>query len=145
MTGRRVIGMGLLAAAVAAAGCVTLQAQTKPAAAPAAVDMHDTAGHPLVWGGAEPAAPPTLTELEQARVQVVNLLDMLRKALLEADQCRATLAEPRNTVNSQQVANALQLLKADIEHNHPGYTWDAASGTFTKKPDEKPAAGGPPK
>lgn len=121
MRTRRVIGMAMMAALLAA----SLQAQTK---APAAAE-----------------AAPVLNELEQARVQVVNLLDLLRKALLEADQCRATLADPRNSTNTQQVTNALQLLKADIERNHPGYTWDATSGAFTKKPEEKPAAKTPPK
>lgn len=67
------------------------------------------AGHAAVQ-----QAPADLTGLEQLRIENLNLQDELRKALLQRDTCR---------------------LQADVEKNHPGFTWDPATGTFTARPE----------
>jgi hypothetical protein len=72
-----------------------------------------------------------LTAFEKLRVENINLLDALRKALRDADSCRDTLA-------TQQVSQAVQQLKADVEGAHPGYAWDVATGTFTPKLEDAP-------
>lgn len=76
---------------------------------------------------------PTLTPLEQARVENVNLRHLLRVALQEADTCRGQLAQPRADGQLRDLQREIATLKADVERNHPGYSWDANTGTFTVK------------
>lgn len=81
------------------------------------------------------ASAPVLTDFEKLRIENVNLLDELRKALLEADTCRGVLAKPRNDLNAQQVSQAVDKLRADINAAHPGFVWNSATGALTPTPD----------
>lgn len=83
---------------------------------------------------AQTSAPATLTEIDQLRIEKVNLLQQLTTALSEADTCRGLLADPRLRANRALVADELVKLKAAIERAHPGYTWDLLSGTLSPAP-----------
>ena len=88
----------------------------------------------MVATGAIAQTPaPALSELERALIENVNLLAELRKAQLEADLCRAQLAQPRADATAQQVKQAFDALKSRIEAAHPGFTWDPSTGAFTPK------------
>lgn len=74
---------------------------------------------------------PTLTEVDQLRIERVNLLQQLTTALQEADTCRGQLAEPRARANRLLVSEELAKLKATLERAHPGFVWDPPTGTWT--------------
>lgn len=80
---------------------------------------------------------PTLTELQQAKIENLNLRAELRKAMLEADTCRGQLAEPRTRALADQEREELQKLKADVDKSHPGFVWDTSTGQFVPQAPPK--------
>lgn len=88
------------------------------------------------WTVSATQGPPALTALEQARVENVNLIEELRKALLEADACRGQLAPLRAQALADQARDRLDTLRADIERDRPGFTWNPTTGAFTAKPED---------
>lgn len=93
----------------------------------------------------QPAAP-TLTTLEKARADLLQVRTAYAQVLAQYDGCRAELGTVYNALGPFRAREASTTLSADemalrvdIETAHPGYTWDPKTGTLTKKPDP-PAA-----
>lgn len=95
------------------------------------------------------ADPPALTDLERARVDVINLKSQLVELLKRnADvqsaygQCQALLGPLQQKDNASAVAAEAGALKSAIEGAHPGFTFDAATGQLV--PAAKAASPPPP-
>jgi hypothetical protein len=69
------------------------------------------------------AAPPAFTELEQAKLQAVAW----EGAAIDADQRTLDLRKA-------QWQAKVSALKAALEATRDGWDWEAATGTWTRKP-----------
>lgn len=78
---------------------------------------------------------PTLSETEQLKIQVLSLQYALRAEQSKSaelttvyGQCQATLVK-----NSSDLEKLTSDLQAEIEKNHPDFTFDIRTGEFKKK------------
>lgn len=84
-------------------------------------------------------AMDALSDVDKLRIENANLYDLLATYVEEADTCRGQLAKPRAEANRGAAGERRAKLKAEIEHAHPGFSWDPATGALTPKPAaEKP-------
>jgi hypothetical protein len=96
---------------------------------------------------AEPAGP-TLTELERAKAELLQVRTAYAQLLAQHDACKAEVGSAFNTLGalraraaSEQLTTEETALKVSVEAGHPGWSWDAKTGLFTKKPDVAKAPG----
>lgn len=85
-------------------------------------------------------APPTMTELDTAQLELLQVRTAHATTLLQLDACRAESGRAHDLIGRMRAERAsaeLTALEADlkakIEARHPGYTWDPKTQAFTKK------------
>ena len=90
-------------------------------------------------------AAPSLSEVEQLRVDLLQARTLLAQLQAGYDGCRAEigtlyhqLGQVRAQVASQVLTAEEARLKADVEAAHPGYTWNPKTGAFTRKTADPP-------
>lgn len=84
---------------------------------------------------------PVLSDLERAKLELLQARIALAQLQAQFDACKAEVGATYNALGalraqtaSQTLTAAEQDLKAFVERNHPGYTWDPKTGIFTKTP-----------
>ncbi len=90
---------------------------------------------------AQPATP-SLTELERTRVELLQVRTAYAQLLAQYDACKAEVGATFNALGtlrakaaSTQLTEEEAALKALVEKDHVGYTWDPKTLLFTKTPD----------
>lgn len=88
-----------------------------------------------------PAAPATaevdltLTDLDRAQREILNLNEQLRIARAQRAECEAALGPLEVSARSAENQRAAEDLKRVIEARHPGAEYDVATGVLRKKAD----------
>lgn len=88
-------------------------------------------------GAALSAQPPQLSELEQLKIQVLQLKIQVANIQAEADACRGLLGQYRVAKASTDLSAEELALKKAIETAHPGFTWDPRTGALVEKEGKK--------
>lgn len=85
---------------------------------------------------------PALTELEKAKVELLQVRTAYAQLLAQHDACKAELGAAFNALGSlrakaatDQLSTEEMQLRIAVEGAHPGYTWDPKTQAFTKKPE----------
>lgn len=80
------------------------------------------------------AQSPALTEVENLRIENLQLKAQITRTISEADACRAELAPLRARNNGDALQTELETLKTDIERAHPGFAFNIKTGKLDAKP-----------
>lgn len=106
-------------------------------------------GAAIVAAQAPAASAPTLTDLEQTRLDLLQLRTAYAQLLAQFDSCKAevgstyaALGTLRAQAAAQQIGTDAAALKTTIEAAHPGYTFDLKTQTLTKTPTPPAKSGG---
>lgn len=84
------------------------------------------------------AKPDSLTELEQVKLENIQLQSQLARVLAEKSDCEGQLGPLRAQTHAKGIQAQIDALKASIEQRS-GMAWDPATGRFTPKPSAKNA------
>jgi uncharacterized protein YvpB len=83
---------------------------------------------------------PALTELEQTKVELLQVRTAYAQLLSQYDGCKAevgavynTLGKLRADLASKELTAEEARVKAEIERGHDGWDWNSKTGAFTKK------------
>jgi hypothetical protein len=77
--------------------------------------------------------PPTMTEADRLKIDVLNLQAQLTKALAEKADCYAVLGPLQAKANAGVISDRAQQLRSEFGEKFPDYDWTPDVG-FTKKP-----------
>lgn len=96
-----------------------------------------------------PVSPPALSVEEDLRKQILTLQTELEIAISQRDACVGDRGTWRAKFMSAQLTADESALKAFVDKNHPGFSWNPKEPdpgkAFTKLPDPPtPAAAGTP-
>ncbi len=71
-----------------------------------------------------------LSELEKAKIQIINLQSALAKSQYNESQLTATLGQCQAKENASYLTTQTQSLKQAIESTRPGFTFNLETGKF---------------
>lgn len=80
---------------------------------------------------------PQLTEVDQMRLEIVNLKFKLAQTQSQWSSCIAEKGPLQDQANQTTLNKEVQSVVEAINAAHPGFTFDPNSGQFAKKDDTK--------
>lgn len=83
------------------------------------------------------AQQPALTDIDQMRIEIVNLKFALAAKDKEWSVCIAEKGPLQDQANQRFLQQEVKTMVSAIEAAHPGFTFDPQSGQFAKKDDTK--------
>lgn len=78
--------------------------------------------------------PPALSDLERLRVENYALKTQLIDTIRKNRECQTALGPLEQAANEKTIRQEIDATKAFIEGNHPGFTFDPATGSLTATP-----------